>query len=115
MTGDDLIVVAFCALLGYAIVWFALSLRKARFANGRSSDPDPEETTQMGDEPPDWYKVLDVPVTATMEEIQKAYRRKIMQYHPDRVEALGPEFKKLAESRTREINRAYETARRARG
>jgi hypothetical protein len=25
-----------------------------------------------------------------------------MQYHPDRVEALGPEFKLIAESRTRE-------------
>src|SRR5260370_36977193 len=32
----------------------------------------------------DFYKVLDVPKTATEAEIKKAYRRLAMKYHPDR-------------------------------
>ncbi|MBV8852948.1 MAG: DnaJ domain-containing protein, partial [Sinobacteraceae bacterium] len=32
----------------------------------------------------DFYKVLDVPKTATEPEIKKAYRRLAMKYHPDR-------------------------------
>ena len=32
----------------------------------------------------DYYKVLDLPRTATEAEIKKAYRRLAMKYHPDR-------------------------------
>ena len=32
----------------------------------------------------DYYKVLDVPKTATEAEVKKAYRRLAMKYHPDR-------------------------------
>jgi len=32
----------------------------------------------------DYYKVLDVPKTATEVEIKKAYRRLAMKFHPDR-------------------------------
>src|SRR3984893_9800701 len=32
----------------------------------------------------DYYKVLDVPRTATEAEVKKAYRRLAMKYHPDR-------------------------------
>jgi len=31
-----------------------------------------------------------------------------MQYHPDKVGHLGDEFKKVAEEKMKEINRAYE-------
>jgi DnaJ like chaperone protein len=61
-----------------------------------------------------WYETLDVDQTATMEEIKAAYRTKIKQYHPDRVENLAPELKALAQNRTQEINTAYEIARRLR-
>jgi DnaJ-domain-containing protein 1 len=108
MTGNDLLAIVICGVIGFALVWFALSLRNRRKEGERVSRDKTSAADPQSDQPPDWYQVLEVPQTATIEEIRVAYRRKIMQYHPDRVEALGPEFKHIAESRTREINRAYE-------
>ena len=51
----------------------------------------------------DFYKVLDVPKTATEAEIKKAYRRLAMKYHPDR--NPGDEE---AEERFKEAKEAYE-------
>jgi molecular chaperone DnaJ len=51
----------------------------------------------------DFYKVLDVPKTATEAEIKKAYRRLAMKYHPDR----NPDDAE-AEERFKEAKEAYE-------
>lgn len=42
------------------------------------------------------------------EEIKSAYRKLIAQYHPDRVSAMGPEIREVAETKAKEINEAYE-------
>src|SRR2546423_2877905 len=51
----------------------------------------------------DYYKVLDVPKTATEVDIKKAYRRLAMKYHPDR----NPNDKD-AEERFKEAKEACE-------
>jgi molecular chaperone DnaJ len=51
----------------------------------------------------DYYKVLDVPRTATEADIKKAYRRLAMKYHPDR----NPGDKD-AEEKFKEAKEAYE-------
>jgi transposase len=38
-------------------------------------------------------------------------KKKIRQYHPDKVESLGPELKKLAVLKSKEINAAYSMAK----
>jgi hypothetical protein len=41
-------------------------------------------------------------------DIKKAYRELLTKYHPDKVNHLGDEFKKIAELKTREIIVAYD-------
>jgi curved DNA-binding protein len=50
----------------------------------------------------DYYKNLEVPRTATPEDIKKAYRRLAMKYHPDRNKG-----DKGSETRFKEISEAY--------
>ncbi len=51
--------------------------------------------------------ILEVRPDATDEEIQSAYKKKIKEYHPDRVATLGEEIQQLAARKTVEINEAY--------
>lgn len=57
------------------------------------------------------YATLGLPETATEAEIKKAYRKLILEYHPDTVAAKGmaDEFKEYATKKFREIQEAYET------
>jgi DnaJ like chaperone protein len=57
-----------------------------------------------------WYEVLEIKPDSSYEEIKAAYRKLMKEYHPDKVATLGKDLKALAESKTKEISEAYETA-----
>lgn len=44
----------------------------------------------------------------TPQELKSRYHELLKQSHPDRVASMGPDFKKLAEIKTKEINDAYQ-------
>lgn len=67
--------------------------------------PEPRPRTQRP-----WHEVLDVPPTATKDEIKAAYRVQMMAYHPDKVQTLGQEIRDLAEAKAKEISVAYREA-----
>jgi len=54
-----------------------------------------------------YYTVLDVSAQATATEVEAAYQRQRERYSPERVAALGEEFRRVAEARSAEIERAY--------
>ena len=56
-----------------------------------------------------YYELLEVPQTASAEEIKRAFRREIAKYHPDKVQHLGQEFQEIAATRAAELTRAYKT------
>jgi len=65
-------------------------------------------TTPSQDSVVQYYATLGLEKGADMEEIKKAYRKLSMKYHPDKVGHLGDEFQKIAETKMKEINAAYD-------
>jgi DnaJ-domain-containing protein 1 len=59
-----------------------------------------------------WWEVLGVSQGSSWDEVKAAYRTKIKQYHPDRVLGLGEEFQHLADRKTRELDEAFNEAKR---
>ena len=53
-------------------------------------------------------QILGLKGRVTKNDIKKAYKKKIGEYHPDRVDNMGAEIKELALKKTKEINIAYE-------
>ncbi|KAG8125195.1 hypothetical protein E2320_020403, partial [Naja naja] len=51
----------------------------------------------------DYYKVLDISQSASMSDIKRAYRSKVLRWHPDK----NPENRKEAEQKFKEIVEAY--------
>lgn len=66
------------------------------------------------DAAPTWYQTLEVAESASVDQIERAYRVQISRYHPDKVANLGADLRELAEARSKEINAAYDTAMRLR-
>ena len=65
----------------------------------------------------DAYKILGLSKSASKDEVKKAYRRQMSQNHPDKLVAKGlpPEMIKLANEKTAQIKKAYETIKDAKG
>ncbi|HOZ39356.1 MAG TPA: TerB family tellurite resistance protein [Flavobacteriales bacterium] len=61
------------------------------------------------------YTILEIPTTATDEEVKKAYRRMAMKYHPDKVAQLGEEVQKAAGEKFKKVQEAYERIQQQRG
>ena len=61
----------------------------------------------------DPYKVLNIPSTATDEEVKKAYRELARKYHPDNYH--DSPLEDLAQEKMKEINEAYDTVMKLRG
>ncbi|XP_007188034.2 dnaJ homolog subfamily B member 2 isoform X2 [Balaenoptera acutorostrata] len=51
-----------------------------------------------------YYEILDVPRSASADDIKKAYRKKALQWHPDK----NPDNKEFAEKKFKEVAEAYE-------
>ena len=61
------------------------------------------------------YTALEIPPTATDEEVKKAYRRMAMKYHPDKVADMGRAAYRSATAKFQALGQAYETIKRERG
>jgi hypothetical protein len=55
------------------------------------------------------YDVLEIEPSADAEEIKRAYRKLASQYHPDKVETLGPKLRRMAMEEMTKLNHAKQT------
>ena len=93
-------------LVGYAFDhdWFTPPRRAEK---RRPRQEQPADSTGNADV--DWaYRVFELPATASDAELDRAYRRLMSQYPPDRVAGAAPDLQKLAATKSREINAAYD-------
>jgi preprotein translocase subunit Sec63 len=60
--------------------------------------------------PQEIFAFFGCPYPCNENQLKTAYLEMIKQYHPDKVNGMGPEIKELAEKKTKEINDMYEKA-----
>lgn len=72
------------------------------------ASPDKEQKPLSVSTSFDPYKILKLDASASPSEIRTAYLNQMQLYHPDRVEHLGPELKRVAHEQSLAIRRAYE-------
>jgi len=72
-----------------------------------------EQRTYSDSDLKKYYDILDLPETASSEEIKFAYRESIKFYHTDKFENKPPEDKARAERHAKKINDAYDELKKA--
>jgi hypothetical protein len=87
---------------------------------GKLFFPSAKTPTPINDVPPRdplprWNDILQLPSTASADDIRNAYKHLISKYHPDKVDSLGQELKDLAGRKSQEITAAYQEGMRAHG
>ena len=108
LSTQEIFIVIGALFFGFGLVRLLLTNKVEEVAsgkNGKHQSDIPKEAEIKA-----WNEVLEVDSSASLEEVKTAYKRKMSQYHPDKVASLGPEFTPIAERKTKQINSAYEEA-----
>jgi len=105
MSLTQIVVILAGLFAGYRLVGYMLSP-----GTGDDDKRTPEDAGSDTPQPQRWYEVLEVSESASREEITRAWRQKLAQYHPDKVATLGDDIRAVAEEQTKRINAAYEEA-----
>jgi DnaJ-domain-containing protein 1 len=74
----------------------------------QSSDTPPKRKRPLLPEVRTAFTCFGLGDEATFDDVRRAYREHVKQYHPDKVAHLGAELRKLAEMKTKEFNSAYQ-------
>lgn len=84
------------------------------YSNGNGSSQSSYTSRSQLD---DAYKILGVEKSAEKDLVKKTYRRQMSKHHPDKLAAKGlpPEMIKMANQKTAQIQKAYETIKKAKG
>jgi len=105
-----------CAILHIPANVFSAMLR-ARQGGGGSAYGQRQQAPNQGQSIPQSYATLGVKSDASAQEIKRAYRKLVSQYHPDKLvsQGLPDEMMEMSKKRVREINAAYDKIKSSRG
>jgi len=85
------------------------------FEGVKAETGKPENEQSLNVTLADAYQLFGADKTTAWEEIELTRRRLIQQYHPDKVAALGPKLREVAETEAKRINIAADMIRKERG
>jgi DnaJ-domain-containing protein 1 len=108
MDSGEVLIMVLAGAIGFIVIWLLMGKITEKFSTGGASAQEPAQQPSK----PEWADVLGVAPDATREDIKRAYLRKIEEFEPNRLAALGPEMRKLAEERLQRINLAFDAAER---
>lgn len=118
MSSEELLAIIGGGYVGYLAITILLNEKDKNKINSSTEPKSAAEhetsknfAPEVNDISSNWFQLLEVSELAAMIEITTQYKRKISQYHPDKVANLGAELKSLAEIKSKEINKAYEYAK----
>lgn len=111
---------AWMLIIGCGLIWF-FSVRHILAQTHRTSTKtdEAEQTESSGTtpnekaSPQEWYEILGVAPEASVDEIRACYTRLMKLYHPDRVHGLAPEYERISQAKSKDLNRAYAQAMRS--
>lgn len=109
-----LLIYGVIAIVLFLLLLFKLPRRKSQFRSGDDtakelfSSLSTEDYLRWAEENFDPYQVLEISPQANPRQITEAFRKKMKQFHPDRVSHLSPEERKLALERSILVIRAKE-------
>jgi DnaJ-domain-containing protein 1 len=112
MSSWDVIIIVGCAVGGFILVSLIIEAAgwrtKPATRQAEDAGKDSASSGQRSDKKPAWHEILGVSPTASTDEIKIAFRERARQYHPDRVEGLGPELREIADAKMKQLNEAYD-------
>lgn len=105
-----------CAVLQIPANIFGAMLR-ARQVGGDASGQQYQSAPNRVDSLQQSYATLGIKQDATVQEIKRAYRKLVSQYHPDKLvsQGLPEEMMEMSKNRVREINAAYDKIKASKG
>ena len=56
----------------------------------------------------EYFKILELKSNSSIDEVKKAYRKMAMKYHPDKLEGVSDDIKRLAEEKFLKVKEAYD-------
>ena len=113
---EQVILVHACDVLNIPANVFSAMLR-ARQGGQRSSQGSYQQVPRQGPSLQQSYAALGLKEDASAQEVKRAYRKLVSQYHPDKLvsQGLPEEMMEMSKNRVREINAAYDKIKAAKG
>jgi len=110
-----------CMVLHIPANMFSAMLRARQagggYAHGNYQRGSHRQASSQGESLQQSYASLGIKADASQQEIKRAYRKLVSQYHPDKLvsQGLPEEMMEMSKQRVREINAAYDKIKASRG
>jgi len=115
-SAEQAILMHSCTVLHIPANVFSAMLR-ARQGGGGSTHGNYQQVPNQGQSLQQSYAALGLKADASAQDIKRAYRKLVSQYHPDKLvsQGLPEEMMEMSKKRVREINAAYDKIKASKG